>query len=102
MNLSESDVAYAGPSGRAVWGEGLDRLDTETVGSNQALGMDVCPRISMLCYPVSEEAFATGWLLVQRSPNACLYKIEKPVGCEVLTRTVDPLMSECSSVFDRS
>jgi hypothetical protein len=26
----------AGPSGRAVWGVGLDGLDAETVGSNPA------------------------------------------------------------------
>jgi hypothetical protein len=33
----------ADPSGCAVWGIGLDHLDTETVGSNPSSGMDVCP-----------------------------------------------------------
>jgi hypothetical protein len=27
---------YAGPSGRSVWGVGLDRLDADTVGSSPA------------------------------------------------------------------
>jgi hypothetical protein len=39
-------------SGRAVWGLGLDRLDTGIVGSKLAQGMDVCPRLSVLCCPV--------------------------------------------------
>jgi hypothetical protein len=36
----------------AVLGEGLDRLDTEVVGSNPAKGMDDCSSISVLCCPV--------------------------------------------------
>jgi hypothetical protein len=42
----------AGPSGRAVRGLGLGRLVAGIVGSNPAQGMDVCPRVSMLCCPV--------------------------------------------------
>jgi hypothetical protein len=34
--------------------------------------------VYMLCCPVCVEAFATGWLLVQRSPTVCLNKITKP------------------------
>jgi hypothetical protein len=43
------------------------------VGSNLAEGMEVfC--VSVLCCPVSVEAFATGYSLVQRGPTACLNK----------------------------
>jgi hypothetical protein len=42
----------AGHSGRAVWGVGLGRLVAEIVGSNPTQGMDVCPRLSVLCCPV--------------------------------------------------
>jgi hypothetical protein len=42
----------AGHSGRAVWDVGLDRLDSGIIGSNPAQGMDVCPRLSVLCCPV--------------------------------------------------
>jgi hypothetical protein len=35
----------AGPSGRAVWGVGTDRLDAETVGSNHTKRMDGCPHL---------------------------------------------------------
>jgi hypothetical protein len=35
---------------------GLDRLDAETVGSNPAEGIDICPRLSVLCCPVYLEA----------------------------------------------
>jgi hypothetical protein len=38
--------------GRAVWGVGLCRLVAGIVGSNPAQGMDVCPRLSVLCCPV--------------------------------------------------
>jgi hypothetical protein len=38
----------AGHSGRAVWGVGLAGI----VGSNPAQGMDVCPRLSVLCCPI--------------------------------------------------
>jgi hypothetical protein len=33
-----------------------DRLNIRISGSNPAWGMDVCPRVSMLCCPVSVEA----------------------------------------------
>jgi hypothetical protein len=46
----------AGHSGQAVWGVGLDRWDTGILGSNPAQGVDVCPRLSVLCCPVQEEA----------------------------------------------
>jgi hypothetical protein len=36
------------PSGRAVRGVGLDRLDTETVGSNPAQGTNVCPSLIVI------------------------------------------------------
>jgi hypothetical protein len=42
----------AGHSGRAVWGVGLGRLVAGIVGSNPTQGMDVCPRLSVLCGPV--------------------------------------------------
>jgi hypothetical protein len=41
-----------GHSGRAVWGVGRGRLVAGIVGSNPAQGMDVCPRLSVLCCPV--------------------------------------------------
>jgi hypothetical protein len=39
----------AGHSGRAVWGVGLGPLVAGIVGSNPAQGIDVCPRLSVLC-----------------------------------------------------
>jgi hypothetical protein len=39
-------------NGRAVWGVSLDRMVIGIVGSNPPRGMDVCPRISVLCCPV--------------------------------------------------
>jgi hypothetical protein len=42
----------AGHSGRAAWGVGLGRLVAGIVGSNPAQGMDVSPRLSVLCCPV--------------------------------------------------
>jgi hypothetical protein len=45
-------IFAAGHSGRAVWGVDLGRLVAGIVGSNPALGMDVCPRLSVLCCPV--------------------------------------------------
>jgi hypothetical protein len=46
----------AGHSGRAIWGVGLGWLVAGIVGSNPAQGMDVCPRLSVLCCPVYVEA----------------------------------------------
>jgi hypothetical protein len=40
--ISYNPEICVGPSDLAVWGIGLDRLDTEIVGSNLAYGMDVC------------------------------------------------------------
>jgi hypothetical protein len=48
--------SQVGHSGRAVWGVGLGRLVAGTVSSNPAQGMDVCPRLSVLCCPVYVEA----------------------------------------------
>jgi hypothetical protein len=70
--LSVCNCLCAGSGGLAVWGVGLDRLYDDSVGSNPAQGMDVCPRLSVLCCPVQVEAFATGWSLVQRSRTKCL------------------------------
>jgi hypothetical protein len=47
---------FAGYSGRAFWGVGVGRLVAGIVGSNPAQGMDVCPRVSVLCFPVWVEA----------------------------------------------
>jgi hypothetical protein len=41
---------------RMVWGVGLDRSDTEVVGSNLVQGKDVCSLLSVLCCPVQVEA----------------------------------------------
>jgi hypothetical protein len=46
----------AGPISRAVWGVGLGRLVAVTVGSNPALGIDVCLCVSVLCYAVYIDA----------------------------------------------
>jgi hypothetical protein len=35
---------------------GLGRLVAEIVGSNPAQGMDVCPRLSVLCCPVRDQS----------------------------------------------
>jgi hypothetical protein len=45
-------VDSVGHSGRAVWSVGLGRLVAGIVGSIPAQGMDVCPRLSVLCCPV--------------------------------------------------
>jgi hypothetical protein len=39
---------HAGPSGRAVWGEGLDRLNADIVGLSPTEFMSVFPLISVL------------------------------------------------------
>jgi hypothetical protein len=44
--------SIAGHSGREVSGAGLGRLVAGIVGSNPSQGMDVCPRLSVLCCPV--------------------------------------------------
>jgi hypothetical protein len=44
-----ADKNIVGPSGRAALGVGLDRSDTETVGSNPAYGMGVC-RLFIIIY----------------------------------------------------
>jgi hypothetical protein len=37
-----------------------DRFKIGIAGSNPAWGMDVCPRVSVLCFPVSVEALRPG------------------------------------------
>lgn len=37
---------------KTVWGVGLDRSDTEILGSNPTQGMDIRPYLSVLCCPV--------------------------------------------------
>jgi hypothetical protein len=49
-----------------------DRLNIGIAGSNTAWGMDVCPRVSMLCCPVSVEALRRADPR-PRSPTKCLY-----------------------------
>jgi hypothetical protein len=46
---------YADHSESAVLGVGLGLLDTGIVGSKPTRGIYVCPRLSMLCYPVYVE-----------------------------------------------
>jgi hypothetical protein len=41
---------------RSEAGTVYDRLNIGIAGSNTASGMDVCPRVSVLCCPVSVEA----------------------------------------------
>jgi hypothetical protein len=40
----------AGPSGRLVWGIGLDHLDAETLGSNPTSGMDIFPHLFVIIH----------------------------------------------------
>jgi hypothetical protein len=42
---------WAAPSGSAIWGVGLDRLDAEIVVSNPFYGMDSPTSPSVLCAP---------------------------------------------------
>jgi hypothetical protein len=56
LNIKIALFRNAGHSGRAVWGVGLDRVVAGNVGSNPAQGMDVCPRLFVLCCPVWIEA----------------------------------------------
>jgi hypothetical protein len=41
---------------RSMAGTVYDRLNIEIAGSNPTWGMDVCPRVSFLCCPMSVEA----------------------------------------------
>jgi hypothetical protein len=56
VKLRRVEDYRAGYSGRAVWGVGLGRLVAGIVSSNPSQGMDVCPRLSVLCCPVQVEA----------------------------------------------
>jgi hypothetical protein len=55
MWLVDFIVGCAGLSGRMVWGEGLDCLDTD-VGLNPAQDIDVHPCLSVLYCPLEVEA----------------------------------------------
>jgi hypothetical protein len=52
VNISLRSM-LAGPSDRTVSSVGLDRLDAETVGSDPAWGMDVCPRLLIIIINLS-------------------------------------------------
>jgi hypothetical protein len=43
----------AGPIGRALWGAGVNRLDSETVGLNPAQSADVYPRLLFILFHLS-------------------------------------------------
>jgi hypothetical protein len=56
---SQSPVPGRGPAVEKHWSKACvvyDRLNIEIAGSSPAWGMDVCPRVSVLCCPVSVEA----------------------------------------------
>jgi len=64
--------------GRTWWTHGLRCSCLLVVGigaSNPARCIGVCLYIFMLCCPVSVEAFATTWYLVQRRPTTCLIRL---------------------------
>jgi hypothetical protein len=50
-NISQPVPMAAQPKARTIF----DRSNTGIVGSNPARGIDVCPRVSVLCCPVSVE-----------------------------------------------
>jgi hypothetical protein len=50
-----------------------DRSNIGIAGSNSAWGMDVCPRVSVLCCPVSVEALRRTDLPSKESYQMCLY-----------------------------
>jgi hypothetical protein len=52
MISSLAKTVHTAQQGRAVWGVGLGRLDTEIVGSNPAQSMDVSPYLPVSCCPV--------------------------------------------------
>jgi hypothetical protein len=57
---------------RSKAGTVYDRLNLGIAGSNHAWGMDMCPRVSVLCCPVSVEAFRRADPR-PRSPTKSLY-----------------------------
>jgi hypothetical protein len=59
----------AGLNSRAVYG----RLNIGIAGSNTAFGMDMCPRVSVLCCPVSVEALRRADPPAKESYQICLY-----------------------------
>jgi len=50
-----------------------DRLNIGIAGSKAAWGMDVCPRVSVLCCPVSGEALRRTDPLAKESYQMSLY-----------------------------
>jgi hypothetical protein len=61
---------------------GLDRLVAGIVCSNPAQGMDVCPRLSVLCCPVQAEALLWADHSSKESYHMSKY-LKKPPICEV-------------------
>jgi len=64
-SISENEVTFVDPGGRAVWGVGLRSRDCWAAGSNSAEGMDDC-LLSVLCYQVKVSAKSRS--IVQGSP----------------------------------
>jgi hypothetical protein len=58
---------------RSKAGTVYDRLNIGVTGSNPAWGMDVCPRVSVLCCPVSVEALRRANLPAKESYQMSLY-----------------------------
>jgi hypothetical protein len=50
MNSVFSQFHPKDRSQRPVWSVALDRLGSETVGTNLPLGMDVCPRLFIIIH----------------------------------------------------
>jgi hypothetical protein len=89
----------ARPSGRVVWDVGLGRL---VAGIADRIPLGACMFVScvrMSCCPVSIEAFAMSWSLVQRSPTPCLIRFRNPErASENVDRRYNPKKSEPEEV----
>jgi hypothetical protein len=72
----------AGHSGRAVWGVGFGRLVAGIVSSNPVQGMDICPRLSVLCCPVQAEALRRADHS-SKEPYRMSKQLKKPPICEM-------------------
>ena len=81
FNIVQPTTAYAGPSGRAVWGVGLQLLACWDCGFESHWGHGCQSVVSAVCCQV--EVSAMSWSLVKRSPTTfgvSLCVIHKP--CE--------------------
>jgi hypothetical protein len=58
---------------RSKAGTVYDHLNIGIAGSNPGWGMDVCPRVSVLCCPMSVEALRRADPLVKESYQMSLY-----------------------------